>query len=371
MYAQSAFDLEDYREKRAHLRRYLSRRGLDEIWFATDGNFGWLLGGDNLVVRSSPSGVAALRFDGATVTVFTDTIEAPRLRAEELPDDIDLTVEDWYETSPTSMIEETAGRAAAADVPVPGLATVDPGVFRLPPTEHDCDRLRALGAETGMALEKTCRAIAPGDTEREIAAHLAERLGRRGIDAPVRLVGGEKRAPVHRHFTPTDTPIEGYAIVSVSARRGGLWVSATRTVAFDPPDWLEDRHRKATRVDVTANAATEAARGTGTAGDVFESIQEAYADVGYPGEWEQHHQGGATGYGAREWIATPGDDTPISDPSAVAWNPTIQGAKSEDSVLLTEYGIEVVTATEEWPTTAIDSLDGSLTLHRPDIIDPA
>lgn len=368
VYASPFHDVTDRDRKCERLNAYLARHALDELWFATDGNVGWLLGGDPLIVRSDPVGVAAIRFDGDAISVFTTNIEAERLQREELPTGIRVEVMDWWTGSVETFIAERAGEAAGADLPLPGLAPVDPLSFRLPMTEGDVDRLRALGRETAAALEAVCRAIDPTDTEREVAADLGCRLADRGVDAPVRLVGGVDRAQTYRHFTPTDRPIGDYALVSVSARKAGLWVSATRTVTHDPPPWLEDRHRAATRVEATAITATREHLDTGTAGDIFADIQEAYEAVGHPGEWKHHHQGGATGYASREWVATPGDPTPIRGPLGVAWNPTIQGAKSEDSVLVAEEGIEVVTETGEWPTSSVETISGTAVVDRPDIL---
>ncbi|HXT34751.1 MAG TPA: aminopeptidase P family protein, partial [Chloroflexota bacterium] len=39
---------------------------------------------------------------------------------------------------------------------------------------------------------------------------------------------------------------------------------------------------------------------------------------------------------------------------AFAWNPSIAGAKVEDTVLLGERGIEVLTATGEWPMVEVE-----------------
>ncbi len=368
VYASPVQDETDRKRKCGRLSKYLDRNALDELWFATDGNVGWLLGGDPLIVRSSPVGAAAVKFDGETISVVTDTIEAERLKAEELPAGIAVEAVDWYEGGVEGMIETRASDAAGADIPVPGLATVEPRKFRLPATDRDIERLRRLGRDTAEALEATSREIGPTDTEREIAADLGYRLAARGIDAPLRLVGGEERAPAYRHFTPTDRTIGGYAVISVCARRCGLWVSATRTVAHDPPDWLADRHRAVCRVDATAISNTREWLDGGTAGDVFEAIIQAYDAVGHPEEWKRHHQGGATGYAPREWVATPGDHTRIRGPLGVAWNPTIQGAKSEDSVLVTEQEIEVVTATGEWPTNEVEPVTGGESIVRHDVL---
>ncbi len=103
----------------------------------------------------------------------------------------------------------------------------------------------------------------------------------------------------------------------------------------------------------------------GTAGDVFETIREAYAAVGHDGEWRHHHQGGATGFAGREWFASPGDDTPVRLPMGYAWNPTVQGAKSEGTHLVTAKGVETLSATGDWPTLTVESVDGELRLDRP------
>jgi Xaa-Pro dipeptidase len=49
-----------------------------------------------------------------------------------------------------------------------------------------------------------------------------------------------------------------------------------------------------------------------------------------------------TGYASREVIATPSTDVPIEIGQAFSWNPSVTGAKSEETFVLTESGAEVV-----------------------------
>jgi hypothetical protein len=78
---------------------------------------------------------------------------------------------------------------------------------------------------------------------------------------------------------------------------------------------------------------------------VFGAAQSAYEAAGHPGEWRDHHQGGTIAYQGRETIATPGNDTVIQPGMAFAWNPSIAGAKAEDTFVLEEDGTRrVVTA---------------------------
>ncbi|MFC4542136.1 M24 family metallopeptidase [Halosolutus amylolyticus] len=359
--------------KRERLAASLDSQDLDSVWFARPNSFAWLTGGSNVVDRETDAGVAAVGYDGEDLRVVTNNIEADRIAAEELPDLDDPTVErfSWHASSLGEAIAARVGadERAAADVDVPGLDRVDPSTLRQPLTERDRDRYRDLGRETAAAVESVCRELRAEDTEHEVASALRVALSARGIEAPVVLVGGEERAQQYRHYTPTDAELGGYCLVSVTAERAGLHASCTRTVAFDPPSWLEDRHATAARVEATALAATrEVATAGGTAGDVFEAIQDAYDALGYTGEWENHHQGGAAGFAGREWIATPDHDAAVETPMAYAWNPTVEGAKSEDTALVTADGIDVLTTTGNWPTTTARAVGRDVELERPAVL---
>ena len=88
----------------------------------------------------------------------------------------------------------------------------------------------------------------------------------------------------------------------------------------------------------------DATRPGRTFGDVMTAARAAYAAAGYPEEWKLHHQGGSIGYQGRERIAVPDDPTPIEPGMAFAWNPSITGAKAEETFILTSTGSrEVVT----------------------------
>jgi Xaa-Pro aminopeptidase len=347
----------------------LAARSLSAVWFARPNAFAWLTGGDNVVDRTADAGVAAAGYDGEQVTVVTNNIERNRLQEEELPESVAVESYDWYESTLTEAVEVTSPTPAAADFDVPGFDDLSGIELRQPLVEADIERYRALGEEVAEAVEAVCRSATPETTEREAAAKLRGRRAEVGIETPVALVGGSQRAPRHRHLTPTETPIEGYAVVSVTAQRDGLFASCTRTVAFDPPAWLEARHEVATRVEATALAATRAVGTTGgQAAAVFEQIQDAYEELGWAGEWRNHHQGGAAGFAGREWIATPDSEAPVRLPMAYAWNPTVEGAKSEDTVLVSESGYETLTE-DEWPTKRVDTVGFDEQFDRPAVLD--
>ncbi|MBX0303115.1 M24 family metallopeptidase [Haloarcula salinisoli] len=350
----------------ARLDAYLERLDLAAIWFARPNSFAWLTGGgDNVVDRGGDIGVGAVGYDGDGLTVVTDDIEAPRLREEELAADVEVESYVWHEDDLASAVAEASPSPAAADFDVPGFEGLDASALRQPLTERQQASYRELSAEVAAAVETVARRVDESATERVVAAALQAELAGAGIDSPVVLVGGAERAQQYRHYTPKAEPLGEYALLSVTAERDGLYTSCTRTVAFDAPDWLHDRTEAAMRVEATALAATRAVgRDEGTAGDVFGAIRDAYDAVGWEGEWRNHHQGGAAGYAGREWIATPDSDERVVLPQGYAWNPTVQGAKSEDTHLVTTDGIELLSATGEWPTERVEAVGYDSAVER-------
>jgi len=86
----------------------------------------------------------------------------------------------------------------------------------------------------------------------------------------------------------------------------------------------------------------EATRPGRTLADAFDDCRRFYAEAGFPDEWRLHHQGGITGYASREVIATPHTEVPIEAGQAFAWNPSITGAKAEETFVLAEDGAELI-----------------------------
>jgi antitoxin VapB len=186
----------------------------------------------------------------------------------------------------------------------------------------------------------------------------------RGGVAVVALVASDERVSRFRHPLPTIKQVEKYAMLVVCMRRAGLIVSATRLVYFGAvPADLQAKLQQVAAIDAAAMVATQPGR---SLGDVFADLQAAYAAQGVPDQWQYHHQGGPAGYGARERIATPGDPTVIQAHQLFAWNPSVVGCKSEDTILVGERGFEIVSHTGNWPT--VDVEVGGQMVKRPAIL---
>ncbi|WP_331233356.1 hypothetical protein [Natronorarus salvus] len=122
------------------------------------------------------------------------------------------------------------------------------------------------------------------------------------------------------------------------------------------------------RVDVSSLRRPLTAADVELAREVFDAIRDAYDELGHPEEWRNHHQGGAAGFAMREWIAAPDSDTTVRLPMTFAWNPTLPGAKSEETALVTEDGYEVLTTTGEWPTSRFEAVSFDAEIPLSDVL---
>jgi hypothetical protein len=319
--------------------------------------------GDPVVDATNDIGVAALGVSSDGVRVLAPNNERSRIVDEEIPSldaagvAPEATEYEWYEASVRDATATHHRGPAAADVSVPGLERLSVESIRAPMLPVEREQYRDTCEET---------------TEREAAGALLQPLRKDGFRVSVVLVGGAERSQRYRHYTPRDGQLDEFALLTVVAERGGHNVAVTRTVAFDPPTWLRKRHDAACRVAATAVAATrEAGVADLTVGDVFNSLVEAYDAVGFEGEWCAHHQGGAIGPETREWVATPDGADTVTVPMPFACNPIIQGAKYEDTVLVTESDAEVITKTGDWPTTSYEAVgyDERIAFHDPLLVE--
>lgn len=351
------------------LRSYLHERGLQGVLLQRNSNFSWLTAGSSAAINiAATHGEASLLVTAEKAYVLTSNIEAPRLEGEQdlCSKGFEFFVNAWFE--PPSAVDTLAkGLRLGSDGPVPGMLDVSGDLSRLRsrllPVEQE--RIRGVARQCASAMAQAVFAVRPGQTEYEIASLLAEACLERGIEPIVNLIATDERIFNYRHPTFTGKKLARYAMLVLCGRSQGLVVSLTRLIHFGQlPVELTQKSEAVARVDAAMIAATRPGR---TLGQVFEDTTAAYAAVGYPDEWKLHHQGGPAAYEPRESVAVPGSPDKVFAGQAYAWNPSITGAKSEDTVLVTEQGFEVLTEMPGWPSFELSA--GGFQLRRPRILE--
>jgi antitoxin VapB len=366
---------DEVKEKVERVREYLSESNHSGMLLTRQFLVSWITAGMEDVILRGHDG----SFVWALVTperqyLVTSNIEARRLEAEEGPEELgfELVEVPWYEGHFESALPDLCDVSRIAnDGAGPGEDRSDDlQGLRLRLTAGEVDRMRGLGADGCAALEETMRLLRPGVTGRELAAELAMRLERKGILPFAILGGGDGRRASFRHPTVSDAAFERDALMVIVGVRDGLNIAATRTASIGEPDPdLAERHRVAAEAEACAIAAS---RPGNTYGQAVQAQINVYEARGYQEEWRNHTQGGPIGYAPREFgVAPPAapdkyTEHPVEVGHAVAWNPTVQGAKSEDTFIVGESGNELVSNSSAWPAIEVAVPEGTMT--RPAIL---
>ena len=334
------------KETRAHsLRELMDIHGVGALLLSTPANFAWYTGGaDNRVDHGDPVGVASVLITTDDAYILTNNIEAPRMR-EEQTQEMEVVEHPWHEEPAALLSELTGGGGVGTDFP----STSGPDLSaEISPLRYVLDEdaivdYRRLGEDTVQAMSEAADSLSPETGEFEAAAELSSACLRPGMYAPVLLAASEERLARHRHPVPHGGPLGKQAMLVVCAERGGLFVSLTRMIYLQEPDPQTARRQEACE-DILRRMREEATREGSTLAQAFEDCRRFYAEAGFAEGWRYHHQGGMTGYASREVIATPGTHQDIREGQAFAWNPSLEGAKAEETFVLGPEGPEVLTA---------------------------
>lgn len=354
-----------HRERREsaieRIRALMRVIGLEGVVLTRPGTVSWASGAINRPIdRTAAEDTVWFAVGLDQTTVITTAVEYDRVKAELLPGGTGLVAVPWWD--PRALV------AAAADaIGVPAERIGSDGqpafgvdlehelaVIRLALSSAEQDELRALGADAAGAVESALRRWRPGVLDTDVAADIVEQIEAVGGDAPVVLVGADDRVAHFRHPVALGAETRNLVMAVLVARRHGLHVALTRYVASGPTPQLAANLAVVQQIH---RRALEAARPGETYGDLYSTLDEAYRTAGHLNAWEQHYQGGPIGYAQREFEIAPCQtnsawwSVPIAAGSAIAINPSLTGgAKDEDTFLVTDSGLELITTTGDWPT---------------------
>ncbi|MBM3128439.1 MAG: M24 family metallopeptidase [Chloroflexi bacterium] len=361
--------MNEFEFKQRQMRALLAEKNLDALWLQRVSSFAWATcGGAAYINTASTTGAASLLITPTARYLITNNIEAKRLEQEQGlgAQSWEFRVAPWHAANP-AIGELTRGLRLGSDFPAPNAIDLTSEIARLRAnlTPEEGARFRALGKICAAAMDAAIRAVRPGQTEFEIAARLGAETQARGAQPIVNLIATDERIFAYRHPLPTEKKLAKYAMLVLCGRKWGLVCSITRLVHFGKlPDEIRRKVEACTRIDATFIAAT---RPGAKLRDVFQRAVNEYAATGFADEWHLHHQGGAAAYEPREYLGALNSNDVVAAGQAYAWNPSITGVKSEDTILVGESRNEIVTAIPGWETTRVAI--GDQVIERPVILE--
>lgn len=342
------------RSKLEKIRALMARHQIEGLRLKGVDWFSWVTcGGSSVVIFTSETGVAEVLITLKNAWVLTSRIERDRLVDEEVPKEFEVVSFPWEEPEAFTRFASSTlgGKVCASDRPTHGEQHLPADFQRMRASllPDEISRYRKVGRLATEAMTEALSLAEPDWSEDRLAGEGANSLWSRGLDPALVMVGGEKRAPIYRHPVATAAPLGRFAMMVFCARAFGLYANLTRFIFFREPTEAE-AHRFETVAKIEAAVLDKSVPGQSLR-QLYQTLARAYAELGFPEQIHHHHQGGPTGYLSREQVAGPDSpaDWKIENKMALAWNPSLPGAKIEDTVLVTDKGIEILTQDSRWP----------------------
>ncbi len=350
--------------KTERLLKMLRAKNLDGVLINSQPNFAWATAGAHSGIdRSRENGAAALLFrrDGKRF-VLANRIEMPRILTEEISEtDFEPVEFDWTEEKTNGFLTDKAASllpnkdALGADLFLNSqtpIVEADIATCRYELTDAEIERFRHLGKDAGATLGEVLKTLRGGESEQAVARRTNDALAAKNISTVVTLVAADERLQKFRHPVPTEKRWTKTLMIVVCAKRGGLIASLSRIIcAGEVPADLKIRTEACARVNAKILAATKPGA---TGAEIFKIAADAYAAENFRGEEKLHHQGGAAGYQTRDWVAHPESSETVFANQAFAWNPSITGTKTEETVIVRTGGIETITTTPNFPQISVE-----------------
>jgi Xaa-Pro aminopeptidase len=341
----------EQREKRARIKALLEAKNLDALVLKKGANVAWIIGGRAHIPTTLELSCMDVIVYRDRIVVVTNKIEAPRLEAEELCGDEELIVINWFEGREAQLPKgDRIGVDGAENERVNLQSDIEN--LRRALNDYEINRFREIGKDAAAALGEAMLDIDSDMSEVEVAGEIAEEMWERDLEPVVLLVAGESRIKQFRHPLPTTNKIGSIAMGVMCARRKGLIASVTRIIHFGDID-VEVRETYQRLLNVES-AFLNGTKVGATLAEAFKAGESEYLKQGFArDEWTKHHQGGPTGYLPRDFPAHEKTPQIIGVNNAIAWNPSADGLKVEDTVITTSGGLEVITHDPEWPSIEI------------------
>ena len=339
--------MNDFQSRLDKVRELIAEHNLEALVIRKNPNLAWFIGGRVHVPLTLDLACFDIVVYKDKVIAVTNKIEAPRLIAEEFPAGIEVEAIDWWQGRDALL---PTGDKIGADQP--GNSRIDLGSeiekLRQSLSESEVSKFQEVCKDSAVALGDAIKLTQVNDREIDVTARIANALWQSNLELVFIGVAGESRVRNFRHPLPTDAKIGNRVVASICARRKGMIASVTRIATF------EENFDSYKNILLVEAALFDATKVGARFSDPIHAAIKAYPEFGFEElEWQKHHQGGPTGFAARDWPANQNSQQLIRSNQPIAWNPTGNGWKAEDTILAKESGVEILSVDPNWPALVI------------------
>jgi len=354
--------LKEFDEKLNRIYDFIAQQNFDAVVIGTQTNFSWLTcGGESKVLLTSDVAVAYLVIMKDVRYVVAYTMDGPRNLEEELQGmGFEPVFIRWHGKSMEDTVLELVGaKKVLSDIPLEGAHVSMRAFYHLhyPLTDGDIERFRRIDQRAESILKGVVDNTKPGMLETQVENLVTCEFAKEGYFPVVLLLGSDERIFKYRHLIAKPKKIEKYLMIILAMRKQGLNAVLTRSVYFGDrlPEEIARKFEAASII--AANCISHSSPGTKFA-SILSMQKELYAELGYPDEWQNHFQGGITGYVCNDSSLCLDAEAVMLPRQTYNWFITITGVNTEDTYLATDSGGEILTTTGAWPMKSYQTRNG-------------
>jgi Xaa-Pro aminopeptidase len=353
----------DVDAKQELIARLLHDTGCEGLLVLHPANFRWLTSGAAPVGLAGRDEQPALYFNSGQRWLVGSSTDTARLFADEL-DGLGFQLKEWHWSASREQLlaDLVFGRKVASDQPFRECRPT--GAFfahtRRRMSAYEAQRLTELGETVAHAVEATARHFDWGDTEEEVAGHLAHRLLRHGAEPLALQVSGDGRARRFRRRGFRSDRVEGWCVLQATGRKFGLHATAARTVFRAPPGEAERAEFEAAlRLRVTHLATSKLGERVYNALDAGVALLKPSP---FEYEWRLAPPVCLTGREPSEGVFLATAQDKWLPGWAAVWQERIGAVALVDTYLMEEAGWRPVTPPSLWPLRRATSRGGTFEL---------
>jgi len=337
------------------VRKLLIDQDLSGIILSRRENFSWLTtGGDATVINSSHDAIGCVLVTIDHFFFICHSMDGRRILEEQLPGQAFELIElKWYESSPMEKALQMAGDNPAADVFIPTGQNISGKILDLhyPMTNLEFDRLEWIGRRMNEFFIEMGEFLKPGMYETEIAAYFECIQAKKGIKPDVLIAGGDERVLKYRHPMPGIHKVKKHLMLHSASNKWGLHAPITRIFCFgSPSNELLLAYKAVEQIQTKIFSLLKPGV---RYSEIFKHIKNAYNECEYQNEWENHVQGGPTGYTIVDGQRLLSNKQ-VQKYTPFEWFSTVPGAKIAELTLLGEELPVIVSVSDPWPQKIIE-----------------
>jgi hypothetical protein len=344
---QRRADIDVKQAKVAHLLEEMQCEGVVLLMPA---HVTWFTGGMNvrgLIADGERPGVYT---NGRQRWLLASNIDAQRLFDEEL-DGLGFQLKEWQWSVGRAVLlgELVHGKKFATDRPFPNMPMINDKLRPelRPLTEFEQALYLSLGKAVVHAIEATARGIERGESEQEIAGHLAHRMFRHGVEATAISVAADGRAKKVRRAGFTEAQVANTCFLQATGCRDGLYATVSRTVCFDAAaDAFRQEYDAAAKMSAIYRAMSVPGESITTA---TETARKLVVNGPFEYEWRHSQSGYGAGRFPAEELRRGGVDEKFGLGWPLVWQAKIGAAAVVDTVVVDQHAPLPVTPPEVWP----------------------